>query len=39
MYRAAGARLSFDADLIGELVGLVEEQIEQIRSRLAPAPA
>jgi oligoendopeptidase F len=38
MYRAAGARLSFDADLIGELVGLVEEQIEQIRSRL-PAPS
>jgi oligoendopeptidase F len=39
MYRAAGARLSFDADLIGELVGLVEEQIEQIRSRLPAAPA
>ncbi len=39
MYRAAGARLSFDADLIGELVGLVEEQIEQIRSRLAAEPA
>jgi oligoendopeptidase F len=37
MYRAAGARLSFDADLIGELVGLVEEQIEQIRSRLPAA--
>jgi oligoendopeptidase F len=34
IYRAAGARLSFDADLMGELVGLVEEQIEQIRSRL-----
>jgi oligoendopeptidase F len=37
MYRAAGARLSFDADLIGELVGLVEDQIEQIRSRLPAA--
>jgi oligoendopeptidase F len=39
MYRAAGARLSFDADLIGELVGLVEDQIEQIRSRLPAASA
>ena len=39
MYRAAGARLSFDADLIRELVGLVEEQIEQIRSQLPAAPA
>ncbi|MFL5495232.1 MAG: M3 family oligoendopeptidase [Gemmatimonadales bacterium] len=39
MYRAAGARLSFDADLMGELVALVEEQIEQIRSRLPALPA
>jgi oligoendopeptidase F len=39
MYRAAGARLSFDAGLIRELVGLVEEQIEQIRSRLPAASA
>ena len=30
MYRAAGARLTFDAGLIGELVQLVEEQIERI---------
>jgi oligoendopeptidase F len=34
MYRAAGARLTFDADLIGELVEVLEEQIEQIRSQL-----
>jgi oligoendopeptidase F len=31
MYRAAGAKLSFDAGLIGELVELVEEQIDRIR--------
>ena len=36
MYRTAGARLSFDASLIGELVALVEEQIERIRAQ-APA--
>jgi oligoendopeptidase F len=36
MYRAAGAKLSFDAGLIGELVELVEAQIEQIRAQ-APA--
>ncbi|HUR94896.1 MAG TPA: M3 family oligoendopeptidase [Gemmatimonadales bacterium] len=35
MYRAAGAKLSFDATLIGELVQLVENQIDQIRD-LAP---
>jgi oligoendopeptidase F len=38
MYRAAGARLSFDAGLIGELVQLVEDQIENIRAKV-PAPA
>jgi oligoendopeptidase F len=36
MYRTAGARFSFDAGLIGELVALVEEQIERIRAQ-APA--
>jgi oligoendopeptidase F len=39
MYRAAGARLTFDAALIGELVELVEEQIEKIRSELPAAAA
>jgi oligoendopeptidase F len=39
MYRAAGARLTFDAELIGELVELVEAQIEQIRSQLPAAAA
>ena len=39
MYRAAGAKLTFDADLIGELVELVEEQIEQIRAQLPAAAA
>lgn len=34
MYRTAGARLSFDAGLIGELVDLVEEQIDKIRAQL-----
>ena len=38
MYRAAGAKLSFDAALLGELVQLVEEQIETIRAQL-PARA
>jgi oligoendopeptidase F len=38
MYRAAGAKLSFDAGLIGQLVTLVEDQIDRIRSRL-PAGA
>jgi oligoendopeptidase F len=37
MYRAAGARLTFDAGLIGELVELVETQIEKIRSELPAA--
>jgi oligoendopeptidase F len=34
MYQAAGARLSFDAGLIGELVELVENQIDKIRVQL-----
>ena len=38
MYRAAGARLSFDAGLIGELVQLVETQIDKNRAQM-PAPA
>jgi oligoendopeptidase F len=39
MYRAAGAKLTFDPDLIGELVELVESQIEKIRSELPAAAA
>ncbi len=35
LYRTAGARLSFDAGLIGELVQLVEEQIDLIRAQLS----
>ena len=38
MYRTAGARLTFDAGLIGELVELVEEQIERVRAQV-PARA
>jgi oligoendopeptidase F len=34
MYRAAGARLSFEVGLIGELVELVEDQIDKIRVQL-----
>ena len=34
MYRAAGATLSFDVGLIGELVELVEEHIGRLRERL-----
>jgi oligoendopeptidase F len=37
MYRAAGAKLSFDAALLGELVQLVEEQIEIIRAQVPAA--
>jgi len=37
MYRAAGAELTFDAAHIGELVALVETQIEKIRSELQTA--
>ncbi|HSU84522.1 MAG TPA: M3 family oligoendopeptidase [Thermoanaerobaculia bacterium] len=39
MYRAAGAKLTFDANLIGELVQLVEEKIEAIRAELPSSPA
>jgi oligoendopeptidase F len=34
IYRTAGARLSFDVGLIGELVELVEDQIDKIRVQL-----
>ncbi|HEV7367438.1 MAG TPA: M3 family oligoendopeptidase [Gemmatimonadales bacterium] len=34
IYRAAGARLTFDADAIGELVQLVEAHIERVRAEL-----
>ncbi|MEA2723394.1 MAG: oligoendopeptidase [Gemmatimonadales bacterium] len=34
IYRAAGARLTFDADAIGELVDLVEREISRVRARL-----
>ena len=34
MYRTAGARLTFDGALIGDLVRLVEEQIDRIRAQL-----
>jgi oligoendopeptidase F len=34
IYRAAGARLTFDAAAIGELVDLVEQRIEQLRAEL-----
>jgi oligoendopeptidase F len=34
IYRTAGARLTFDADAIGELVALVETRIEQLRAEL-----
>ncbi len=35
IYRTAGAALVFDAGLMGELVGLVEARIEQLRAGLA----
>jgi hypothetical protein len=38
IYRAAGARLTFDSDAIGDLVQLVEREIGVIRAKL-PAPA
>jgi hypothetical protein len=38
MYRAAGAKLTFDAAQIGELVELVEEQIEKIRAEAPATP-
>ena len=34
MYRAAGAKLSFDVETIGPLVELVESEIERIRAEL-----
>lgn len=34
IYRTAGARLTFDADAIGELVQLVETHIERVRGEL-----
>jgi oligoendopeptidase F len=34
IYRTAGARLTFDAGTIGELVDLVESHIEQVRAEL-----
>jgi oligoendopeptidase F len=34
IYRAAGARLTFDSDAIGELVQLVETHIQRVRSEL-----
>lgn len=38
IYRTAGARLTFDADAIGELVQLVEGEIARLRAKL-PSPA
>ncbi|HEX6432815.1 MAG TPA: M3 family oligoendopeptidase [Gemmatimonadales bacterium] len=35
IYQTAGARLTFDVDTIGELVQLVESQIERARAELA----
>jgi oligoendopeptidase F len=34
IYRTAGARLTFDADTIGELVQLVESEIGRVRAKL-----
>ena len=39
MYRAAGAQLTFDPGLIGELVDLVEQQGDRIRTELRGAAA
>ena len=36
IYRTAGARLTFDADAIGELVQLVESEIGRVRAKLPP---
>jgi oligoendopeptidase F len=35
IYRTAGAKLAFDAEAIGPLVELVEEQIERVRSQMS----
>jgi oligoendopeptidase F len=37
IYRTAGARLTFDADAIGELVQLVESEIGRVRAKLPSA--
>ena len=37
IYRAAGAELTFDAKKIGELVQLVEAEIERVRAELPAA--
>jgi oligoendopeptidase F len=37
IYRAAGAELSFDPRLMGELVGLVEERMDELRAELPAA--
>lgn len=37
LYRAAGARLTFDAHGVGELVDLVEERMEELRAGLVAA--
>jgi oligoendopeptidase F len=37
IYRTAGARLTFDADTIGDLVQLVESEIGRVRSKLPSA--
>jgi hypothetical protein len=34
IYRAAGAELTFDAAKIGDLVRLVESEVERVRSEL-----
>jgi oligoendopeptidase F len=36
IYAAAGARLAFDAATVGELVRLVEEQVDLLRSQVPP---
>jgi oligoendopeptidase F len=37
LYRAAGVQLSFGADLLGELVAMVEAEMDRLRGRLADA--
>lgn len=37
IYAAAGARLAFDAPIIGELVELVEEQVDRLRAEVPAA--
>jgi oligoendopeptidase F len=38
-YRAAGAKLTFDVAVIRELVALVEQEIERVRTRLQSEPS